>query len=337
MQYPALLLADWHLTDNPRDEYRWALFPWLTRTCLEEKVKTLIVLGDLTDSKDNHSARLTNRVVEGFRDISNKGLVRDVKVLAGNHDWLLGGQEFFRFLSVIPGVQYISAPCEDPDVTGQPAFYLPYSRNPARDWKGLDLSHYKYVFMHQTLKGARSSNGQELEGEELPDMTGWGKIYSGDVHPPQVIGPLEYVGSPMHIHFGDRFVPRLVLLERGGRATDLHFPSISRVTVRAASARELERHEFRAGDQVKLRVALPEAEKHEWQRRRRECTEYLKAQGVEVAGVELVLEKSARRLRVAPGNAAARPALPPADVVAAWARAEELTGDALDVALEVIG
>jgi DNA repair exonuclease SbcCD nuclease subunit len=331
MQYPTLLVADWHLTDNPRDEYRWALFDWLRETCVAEKVKTLIFLGDLTDSKDNHSAALTNRIVSGFRTLAQ--VVKDIKLLPGNHDWLLGGQEYFRFLNVIPGVEYITEPCEDQDVNGPSAFYLPFSKNPARDWARFDFSHYRYVFCHQTIKGAISSNGEAMEGEDMPDLSAAGKVYSGDIHVPQVIGPVEYVGSPMHIHFGDDFVPRCVLLERGsGRPVDLHFKTLRRVTVKVAGLRELERREFRAGDQVKLRVELAESEKHEWSRLRRLCVDHLKAAGVEVAGVELILKKSTRRTI----NEERQQARTPADAVLRFVEDEELGGEALDIGLEIV-
>jgi DNA repair exonuclease SbcCD nuclease subunit len=330
MRYPALLVADWHLTDNPRDEYRWGLLPWLVQTCKEEKVKTLIFLGDLTDAKDNHSANLTNRVTAGFVKLA--AVVDNIKVMAGNHDWLLGGQEFFRFLSIIPRVQYISEPCEDADTGGIPTFYLPFSKNPAKDWAGFDFSHYELLFMHQTIKGAVSSNGEKMEGEDLPDLSAAGKVWSGDIHVPQVIGPVEYVGSPMHIHFGDAFTPRCVLLERGGRAVDLHFKTCSRITVDVASLRELKRVDLLPGDQVKLRVSLAEAEKHEWSRLRRLCVDHLKAEGVVIAGVELVLKKSTRRLL----NEERKQARTPADAVLRFVEDEELGGDAFEVGLEIV-
>lgn len=331
MKLPTLLVSDIHLTGNPRDEYRWALFPWLAQTCKEEKVKTVIMLGDLTDAKDYHSAALANRVVSSVKMIAD--VVEETKILVGNHDWLLSGQEYFRFLSMLPGVEYITKPTEDSNVKGESAFFLPYSKAPRKEWKGLDFSHYQYLFMHQTIKGARSSNGQAMEGEDLPELNA-GKVYSGDIHVPQVIGGVEYVGSPFHVHFGDRFKPRCVLIERGGRAVDLHFDTISRVTVHVANLRELKREKFTKGDQIKLRVELTEAEKHEWQRIRRECVEHLKSEGVEVHGVELIVKKSSRRVVNGEPTRAVRRT--PEDTVLRYVESEELGGDALDIALEIV-
>jgi len=295
----------------------------------------LIILGDLTDAKDNHGAELVNRVVKEIRDLAALGI--RIIILAGNHDWLRQGHEFFKFLSVIPGVEYVAKPTEDAELTGSSAYFLPYSKNPARDWEGMDFSHYQYLFMHQTVKGAVSSNGQEMDGEPLPPLNAV-KVYSGDIHVPQVVrtglGEVEYVGSPYHVHMGDAFRPRCVLLERNGNPVDLHFETISRVTVKVTSLDELRKLKVRAGDQVKLRVELSPADRHEWAAVRREAQSLLKAKGVEVNGVELVAPKSRRRIPLLDGIPARRES--PEDSVVRFVEREELGGATLDVGLELL-
>lgn len=299
----------------------------------EEKVKTLCILGDLTDAKDNHSAELVNRIVRAIDTLP----VKRINILAGNHDWLLKGHEFFKFLDVLPHVRYIAQPWEDDDnvhPSSAKAFFLPYSKNPMKEWAAYDFSHYDFVFMHQTLKGAIASNGQAMEGEDLPlSLEAMpGKIYSGDIHVPQVIGPLEYVGSPYHVHFGDKFKPRCVLLEDVGKDVDLHFRAISRLTVKVKSLDELAAMGFRTGDQVKLRIELAEAEKHAWSAIRREAIEMLKSVDVSVHGVELILKKSTRRIL----NSDVPVARTPADEVLRFVEAEELGGAAYETAMEII-
>lgn len=333
MQYPTLLISDLHLTAQVVTDYRWTLFEWLVKTCREEKVKTLMILGDLTDAKDNHSAELVNRLVFNIVKLLRELPGLEIKILVGNHDWLKQGEEYFRFLNNIDRVQYITRPSEDPDPTGPSAFYLPYSKSPAKDWKDLDFTHYDYLFMHQTVTGAKSSNGQEMEGDVLPPLNA-GKVYSGDIHVPQIIGDVEYVGSPYHVHFGDAFKPRCVLLERGGRPVNLYFETISRVTVQVKSMRELKKLNLREGDQVKLRIELTEAEKHDWSRMRRLAVEWLKAAKVEVCGVELIVDKSDRRL--VDGPQAATPEFSPTESVERFVEAEELGGEALLTALEIL-
>ena len=290
-----------------------------------------MILGDLTDAKDKHSAELVNRVVANIKRAAE--VVDSVKILVGNHDWQRAGHEFFKFLNVLPNVEYIFQPGEDQDVKGPSAYYLPYSKNPAKDWQGLDFSHYQFLFMHQTVAGAISSNGQEMEGEELPVLNA-GKVYSGDIHVPQIIKGVEYVGSPYPVHFGDAFKARAVLLEHGGRPVDLHFKTIRREAVKVGGLRQLKSLKLRAGDQIKLTVEMTEAERHDWSKMKRECLSYLEEQGVEVHGLKLAVSKPARRLLVESNLTG--PAYSPAQAVERFVGAEELGGEALDAAMEVL-
>jgi DNA repair exonuclease SbcCD nuclease subunit len=336
MRLPALLITDLHLVESPSTEYRWGLFPWLHETIKEEKVKTLCILGDLTDAKDNHSAALTNRVAKEIRAL---GELCRVLVLTGNHDWLKDGQEFFRFLGMLPNVSFITDPWEDEDVEGPSAYFLPYSKNPAKDWAGLDFSHYEHLFMHQTVKGAVSSNGQLMDGEPLPPLNA-AKVWSGDIHVPQVIttdlGTVEYVGSPYQVHFGDNFKPRAVLIEKNGNYVDLHFKTVGRRSIRVKSLEELEEvlvDTTRPKDQAKVTIQLAESEKHEWSRIRRAALAMLTEFAIDVHGIALDVQRSSRRID---NEEAAKPRLNPSDSVFRFVRDEELTGDALDIALEVI-
>lgn len=290
-----------------------------------------MILGDLTDAKDNHSAELVNRVVRAINSIP----VEEINILVGNHDWLKSGQEYFRFLSILPNVNYITQPCEDKDVkSGRPsAFYLPYSKNPGKDWKDLDFSHYQYLFMHQTRPGAVASNGQKMDGEELPELNA-GKIYSGDIHVPQVCGPLEYVGSPYHVHFGDAFTPRCVLLEKGGRPVDLHFKTISRLSATVSSFEELTALKLRNRDQIKLTFELNESEKHEWLAIKRKALCYLESQGIDVHGLKLVVKKAGRRFVIASNHVGTNNT--PVESIERFVAADELGGDVFDVAMEIL-
>lgn len=320
-----------HLVDDASASYRWELFPWLAGEAKAEKVKSLIICGDLTDRKDNHGADLVNRIVKEL--VALQKVIPDIKILAGNHDWLLRGQEYFRFLNHLDGIRFITDPWEDQDTKGPLTYYLPYSKNPSADWKGLDLSHYAYVFMHQTVKGAIASNGEAMEGEQLPDLSSAGKVYSGDIHVPQVIGPVEYIGSPYHVHFGDAFKPRVILLERDGNPVDLRFKTISRVTLRVPSLKALYHKNLRPGDQVKVKLELGEADKHDWAKIRREAKAYLREAQVVDCGIELVVVKSGARIEAPRARAISRS---PSEAVTQFVINEELGADVLDVGLDII-
>ena len=330
MRLPALLCSDLHLTDQPATEYRWGLFPWLAEQIKTHHVKTLLCLGDLTDAKDYHSAELTNRIVKSVADLP----IGDIKILAGNHDWLKRGHEYFRFLNRLPNAAFITEPMEDPDVHGVATYYLPYSKNPAKDWVGRDFSHYNYLFLHQTVKGAVASNGQTMEGEPLPALNA-GRVFSGDIHVPQNIGGLTYVGSPYHVHFGDNFKPRCILIDRHGRESDLHFETIKRVSVKVEGLRQLRKLAFRAGDQVKVTLTLTPSEGHDWSRIKREAIAILTEAGVNLQGFELNLPRASRRVLV--GGTEGQGRLTPPSLIWDFVNREELGGDALEVAMEVLG
>jgi hypothetical protein len=333
MKFPALLASDLHLTANPLDEYRWGLFGWLREQCVTWEIQTLCILGDLTDAKDYHSAELVNRVVREI--VRLKECVPRLIILMGNHDYLRSGHAFFGFLSSIPGVTF-AASILDTSSEGEPCLFLPHTKNPAKDWAGLDFSHYRFLFMHQTVTGSKASNGQTMNGEALPDLSVAGKVWSGDIHVPQHVGPVEYVGSPYHVHFGDSFKPRCVVIQSRGRREDLTFPTISRFTLAVSGLAELGRLKFRAGDQVKLRLALARADMHQWAAIKRDSTDYLRGLGVEVCGVELVAPKTRNRVQTADQPRAARRAMTPEDIVSEFVRREDLGADALDAALEAL-
>lgn len=197
----------------------------------------------------------------------------------------------------------------------------------------MDFSHYSWLFMHQTIKGAVASNGQVMDGETLPPLNA-AQVYSGDIHVPQVISGVTYVGSPMAIHFGDNFKPRAILLDRNGVEHDLHFETIKRVVIKVTSLQELRRKRLRAGDQVKLRVELSEAEKHQWHRIRREAVEYLEACQVSVHGVELIVAKANKRVEV--GGRQGRALLSPQELITRFVDREELGANILDAALDIM-
>ena len=340
MKLPALLIADLHLTASPRDEYRWALFPWLRRIVYEDKVKTLNILGDLSDAKDFHPSPLVNRIAQEMRLMVTECPNLAINMIPGNHEWMKQGEEFWRFLNHLGDgrIRYMTTPGEDPDVSGPRAYFLPFTKTPNKDWANMNFEDYDYVFMHQTLRGSIASNGEAMPGEELPEdvLATARKVYSGDIHVPQVVGCVEYVGSPYHVHFGDDFKPRVVLLETNGRPVDLHMQSPRRVMLKVGASTDnpnLDILFLKQGDHVKLRVELGEADKHAWQSIRREWLALLKRCGVEVHGVELVVQKSRRRL--AEGQRQ-RSSTHPADAVTRYVMAEELGATALDIALELL-
>jgi hypothetical protein len=301
-------------------------------------VQTLCILGDLTDAKDYHPAELPNRIVKTLLDLHfdvtrRTELPFEVLILMGNHDYLKGGRAYFEFLNALPGVRFITKPHEDMVEGRGGALFLPHSRNPAKDWAGMDFSHFPMLFLHQTIKGARASNGEEMEGEALPDLSQAGKVYSGDIHVPQQIGPIEYVGSPYHVRYGDNFTPRCVLLDRRGQPHDLHFKSPRRVSAKVRSLRELRRLQVEEGDSISLTILMSEAERPEWPTLRRGAADWFKERGVDLHSIKLEVERSEKRLV---SEAEGRTAASPEAALLHYVEREELGGEMFETGLEVM-
>lgn len=330
MKLPALLASDLHLTSNPADEYRWELFPWLTEQIRRAGAKTLVLCGDLTDAKDYHPSELVNRTVKVIDQMS---ALCDVMIIRGNHDYLRDGHMFFEFLNALPHVNVITKPCDDgvTDPDGALTLYLPHTKTPMKDWSGFDFSNFAYVFMHQTAPGSLAGNGQAMGGEEMPLLNAAGKVFSGDIHVPQKVGPIEYIGSPYHVHFGDNFQTRVIEIDRSGKQFDLHFPSIRKVMLDVTSLDDFVEASRGLGakDQVKVRVSLPESEKHYW-RAVKATIEHAGAD-FDLRSVELRVQKSDQR-----AQAGDRPValFDPIECVYSYVDGQGLGHELLEAALE---
>ena len=267
MKLPAIVVSDLHLTAHPRDAYRWDLFPWLLKQAAEYRARTLLITGDLTDAKDYHGAELVNKTVAAI--VSARQVFEEVLILPGNHDYLREGHHFFAFLSHLPGVTMATRPL-DTSSRGEACLLLPHTKRPAHDWADFDFSHYRHVFMHQTVSGSKASNGQLMAGESLPEglVRDAGKVWSGDIHVPQIIAGVEYIGSPYHVHFGDDFKPRALLLESRMRWESLHMKSPRRLSVTIGAASELKRLGLQPGDHLKVSLEMGTATAHQWKQER---------------------------------------------------------------------
>jgi len=146
---------------------------------------------------------------------------------------------------------------------------LPHTTNYKKDWKDLKLKKYDWVFTHNTFDGAQAGNGIQLRG--IPkNLFGKARVISGDIHIPQRLTPgyVEYVGSPYLCDFGDRYEPRVLLID-DGRIRSIPVTGPQKRLVEITSLTELKKGSVNTrylneGDILKVRMLITGEQRSDW-------------------------------------------------------------------------
>lgn len=203
-----ILTADWHLDDKPENAYRWDVFKDLQRELFHTEERRIYILGDLCDRKDRHSAQLVNRIIEELDQLITLYDV-SIDIIMGNHDAPVSGPPFWSWLNLLHGqVRFYTEPMAQADL-----ILLPFTKDPAEAWADIDFTPYKAGFMHQPIKHADIGHRRLESGSYFPRFPEGIKLYAGDVHFPQKIGGVTYVGAPSRIRFGDNHQCRFLILD----------------------------------------------------------------------------------------------------------------------------
>jgi DNA repair exonuclease SbcCD ATPase subunit/DNA repair exonuclease SbcCD nuclease subunit len=253
-----LLTGDWHLDDLPANEYRWRIFNFIEDAFCREPVKKIIIAGDLSDQKDRHSSILVNRVVSELTKITR---FVPIIFLPGNHDRPLEGPPFWEFLGHLDRLEFVDRP-----KLIDRALFLPHRANPKEEWEGFDDLKKRAVaiVMHQTVSGAREGD-RIYQSSSLPELPTDIPIYSGDIHTPQKIGNVTYIGAPHAIKFGDDYPYRMILVDESFQfVKEIRLPGISKKVIAVRSPEDLAKAPVEKGDQIKIRVALKPSDLSEW-------------------------------------------------------------------------
>jgi len=324
-----ILTADWHLTDKPEDEYRWQIFDVLGGILMKQP-QPVYILGDITDKGNKHSAVLVNRLIAELVRLTeetgfNEG--RSVVILAGNHDAPLATPyylDFINYLSELAGVCYITEPMFADKIA-----LFPWSPNPETDWKEILAKKPRAVFMHQPVNGVVGENGMKLtDFAGVPVFPKGCKVYSGDIHTPQTVGNIEYVGAPFHIKFGDRYKTRMLRLNSDfSIAEEISVRLMRRHLVEINSTDQLEIDDLRVGDQVKLRVFMSADKIAQWPVEQSIIKDWAKANGVTISSVEAIVDIP--QAMQSPEDERYTTSYEPLDVLAEFAKHENLNDDAL--------
>jgi len=326
-----LVTSDLHLTDRPRDAHRFGLFQWMAKQQRKHGVTATFILGDITDKKDNHSSALVNRIVDGLTM-----LAPPIYILKGNHDFVDPKNPYFRFLRCIEGLKFYTNPVHINDLN---VTMIPHQPNQAEFDKACKVipPETAGVMLHATLEGAIAESGRRLSGLQWPLMREKSPgrvVLAGDIHRPQrLANGVVYVGAPYTVRFGDDFEPR-VLLVRGGKLQNLHYDCPRKWVLNIRDSEELKSCKARARDQVKVRLELAREEVVEWQTQKQQVLNTCKELGLEVFGVELIVNTNSPSKRIAaePGHTKT-----PAEVMASFCKAENVASNIKRAGLELLG
>lgn len=282
-----LLTADWHLTDNAADEYRWEVFEFLLEHL--HPGEDLYILGDITDRKDRHSAALVNRLVANLKRLRIHQQDGQIFIIMGNHDKPLFGAPFWKFLDELDGVYFFDEPCVSP-AGGDDLLLLPFAELPRDEWADIRFSDYTAIFMHQPVDGVLGENGFKVKGSLMPAFPRGVQIYSGDIHSPQRVGAVEYVGAPHPVDYGDSYTCRFLRLDSQYRVRDvITLDATRKLSIIIRPGEDIYDIPVRPGDRAKVSIYLDPSDLASWVGRRDEVEAWAAAGEVQLAQIEILI------------------------------------------------
>lgn len=329
-----LLATDLHLTDNPLEEYRWEIFDKTIGYMLG--VDWVYLLGDIWDRKDRHSAALVNRSVKLF------SLLPPTKILMGNHDEPLTGLPYWTFLNELPNVTYITDICDSRSFNeSYRHLFLPFNKNPVDAWKNITFSDYDGVFMHQTGAGVTLERNYVVkvdDAHKLPDMSKARAVYSGDVHRPQTIGNITYIGTPYPVRFGEDWPGRVLLIDtdKPGQFTEIQTSTMRRaiLDLNPAKLNKLVA-DFKSGDQIRVRFHTTPDNITHLQEDEARAKELIAATGATLVSYENIIEEEI----AVDGKTVATDDISAMDeksILRLFATEEKITGSLLDAGMNIL-
>lgn len=322
----ALLISDLHLTDSPKDDYRWGLFPWLAKQLQtsEFPIYYLFILGDLTDAKDFHSSKIVNKLVTALVKLLEASTkLKKIYILRGNHDGVDHNCPYFQFLQHVPKILYVGTQWEE-TIGESKLLMLPHTRNPKTDWADTDFHRADVIFMHATVEGSVSENGMKLEGVHHGYFHGTRSgIYSGDIHVPQTVGKVHYIGAPYPIRYGDKFVGGATLIKNGKFHSNIPFDTIRRPHLQIKTLSDLKKAGLRPHDQCKIRLQLTRAEYGDWNSLKTEISSWCEENKIILTSLELA-PTDAATIKYLKEEAAKTPNLLPKEILTNYCKQQKL-------------
>lgn len=259
------------------------------------QVKRIFLLGDVFDLKDRIPARIMILFAEAVKKFPCK-----LTILKGNHDFAEDDYAPVRLLEREGRLEFISEPSFDMEIA-----FLPYFRKYetfTEEWKklhetikgdtGFDANVKLFLF-HNTVSGAKFSNNLKAEGTfDLPTFANI-RYLAGDIHLPQKVGPIQYLGSPYQVDFGEEGQNKFVYLYKADidllTSVELKYPKF--VSVDISTINDIEQKDVE-GNYVRMTGEVLKEKKEQAE----ECKKILESWKPKfvISGVKYRTEKRAR-------------------------------------------
>jgi DNA repair exonuclease SbcCD nuclease subunit len=335
-----LLTGDWHLTDNPVEEYRWDTFDLVEKIAIQYRVTHIYLLGDIFDRKDRHSKELVNEATSSLEKLQ-VNTDSDVIVVMGNHDKPVSGVPYWSFLNrpFLSGgssrIRYVS----EPEMFGN-VLVLPFSSNPVEEWKGLPFSSVKMILMHQTVEGSLSAEGRPIPSSDtLPVFPKGIPIYSGDIHRPQRVMGVEYIGVPHPVRFNETWPNRVLVVNDRDFSKFIEVPLMTthRAILDIDSSTDLRAIRTNPGDQVRIRYKLNSEKMTQWPVEEEACKQWAMDRNIFLASLEGVFTED---IGISKDKTTAESSgielMSPEDVLTLFGKEENLAQEIIDVGMDIL-
>jgi hypothetical protein len=280
----ALITGDIHFSADPRNAYRFLFVDWLCDAIKKYDVKDLIILGDITDVKDEHGAEFVNEVVEHLHRLSKLCFIT---VLTGNHDYVSDLCPFFRFVGYIPNIAWIDKITNmHIDDIGD-CLFLPHTKDWKKEWTVPLKKERDCVFTHCTFEGATGGFGRKLSGVPLDMFKKQSLVVSGDIHVPQRLGNVLYAGAPYTINFGNDYQGRVLLLDAGQcTPIDVDIPQKWLLVINGLNDLKRQKQpQLMKGDILRIEYELRRRDQEHWYEIKAEIQAWGRASGYDIDAV----------------------------------------------------
>jgi hypothetical protein len=342
MRDDEIYISDLHLNESAKDEYMWDIFPWLKEQVHIHGVRTIKILGDITEKKDRHPSSVVNRIIRHLKELVAMRCI--IVILKGNHDYVDTNNPFFGFINNHIGIQYIHKPYCDNPTSKHSIAYLPHSSNPDKDWADINFKECKTIFMHQGVEGCIYANQHEsangIPKTFFKDRGFKGKVYSGDIHVPQTVtDQIEYVGAPYSVRFGDHYRGRALLVRPdtkkvGSIPKSLYPDFLIKWSIPIHDVSDLDEYDICVGDRIKVSVTLDRVDVHKYKEICEEIKKFCEKREAELCGIKAKIIGEEQKQKV--NKKRKRKDETDVEILNRFGSSEKLTEEQTDVGIEII-